>query len=90
MNKVYLDFVPSNETIESLKIMYYGKGCSDEQKKECNVYLYYFAKESTDLKMNDVLISAENPSVHTILHIDTTELEFHQKNGIKNFTKELV
>lgn len=90
MNKVYLDFVPSNEIIESLKIMYYGKGCSDEQKKECNVHLYYFAKESTDLKMNDVLISAENPSVHTILHFDPTELEFYQKNGMKNFVKELV
>jgi hypothetical protein len=90
MNKVYLDFVPNNETIESLKIVYFGKGCSEDQKEECNVHLYYFAKENTDVNISNVFESASNPKVHTILHIDPTELEFYQKNGLKNSTKELV
>lgn len=84
MNKVYLGGSSTTDWKEQVKNIV-GVEFSQE-KQDCNIHYYYIDKNSSGYEDPEIIASAENPNVHTILHINPDGLEYYQLKA----RKELV
>lgn len=84
MNKVYLG---GNSTTDWKEVVKNIVGVEFSQEKHnCNIHFYYIDKNSSGFEDPEIIASAENPNVHTLLQVNPDGLEYYQLKA----RKELV